>query len=72
VADEMIHARVPSAWKKEIQDLVDKGVYRDVSDSLREAIRNQLDPEVQTQRIKKKILSLAESDPQVRKEFNLD
>jgi len=68
----MIHARVPSAWKKEIQDLVDKGVYRDVSDSLREAIRNQLDPEVQTQRIKKKILSLAESDPQVRKEFNLD
>lgn len=68
----MIHARVPSAWKKEIQDLVDKGVYRDVSDFLREAIRNQLDPEVQTQRIKKKILSLAESDPQVRKEFNLD
>jgi Arc/MetJ-type ribon-helix-helix transcriptional regulator len=70
-AEEYIHARIPIEWKKQIQDLVEKGLYKDMTAFLHEAIRNQLDPDRQQERIRKKILELARSDPEVKKEFNL-
>jgi Arc/MetJ-type ribon-helix-helix transcriptional regulator len=72
VADDYIHARIPTGWKKEIQDLIREGVYKDQTDFLHKAIENELRPEIRSKRIKDRMLALAKSDPVVRKEFKLD
>jgi Arc/MetJ-type ribon-helix-helix transcriptional regulator len=72
VADDYIHARIPSEWKKEIQDLIRQGIYKDQTDFLHRAIENELCPDVQTKRIKDRMIALAKYDPHVRKEFKLD
>lgn len=45
MADDAIHIRVSPSLKKQILDLIEEGEYRDVTDFVTKAIRNQLDNE---------------------------
>jgi len=45
MADDAIHIRVSPSLKKQILDLIEDGEYRDVTDFVTKAIRNQLDNE---------------------------
>ncbi len=43
MTDDAIHIRIASSLKKQIQDLVEAGEYRDMTDFVTKAIRNQLE-----------------------------
>ena len=45
MSDDAIHVRIASSLKKQILDLVDAGEYRDMTDFVTKAIRNQLEYE---------------------------
>jgi Arc/MetJ-type ribon-helix-helix transcriptional regulator len=70
-SEELIHVRIGSDVKKRIQELVDRGDYKDITSFVKEAILERLDPFWDLQKIKRSILHLRNTDPEFRKLMNL-
>ena len=64
--DVYINARVPSEWKDEIGRLVDRGLYKDITDFIHEAVRRELNPDVQRQKIKEQMEYLETHDERIK------
>jgi Arc/MetJ-type ribon-helix-helix transcriptional regulator len=69
VPDEFIHIRVPSTVKEDIQKLVDRNLYRDITDFVLKAIRVQLYPNEYREQIKESMINLIETDREFRDSF---
>jgi Arc/MetJ-type ribon-helix-helix transcriptional regulator len=70
-SEELIHVRIGSELKKRIQELVDRGEYKDITAFVKGAIIERLDPYWDIEKVKRSILYLKEKDPEFRKMMNL-
>ena len=70
-SEELIHVRIGSDVKRRIQELVDRGDYKDITAFVKDAIMERLDPFWDIEKIKRSILHLWDTDPEFRKIMNL-
>jgi Arc/MetJ-type ribon-helix-helix transcriptional regulator len=66
-----IHFRCHDEIKEEIEELVRKGLYQDVSEFMVETLLLRLRPEETREQQKKKILYIIQTDAEIRKELGL-
>lgn len=70
-SEELIHVRIGSDLKRRIQELVDRGDYKDITSFVKDAVIERLDPYWDIEKIKKSIIYLKDRDPDFRKIMNL-
>ena len=67
MADDQINARVGIDLKKQIQNLVDKGDYKDITSFIEIAIKSELDIPKREREFKERTWHLIEDDSEVRR-----
>jgi Arc/MetJ-type ribon-helix-helix transcriptional regulator len=69
--NDTIRVRVGEQLKHQIQAIVDKGEYEDISAFVRDAIREHLNPNREIERTKRHIIFLVENDQEIQEVLRL-
>lgn len=72
MADRTIHVRISPDLEEKIQELISRGEFDDVSDFVRKAIRQKLNPDFEKEKIHQILIQLIEGDPELRRKLKLD